>query len=180
MTDFLAGNHIQLLRNGTEYFPALVAAVAQASQTVYLQTYIFEADVAGIEVANALKAAAQRGVAVRILLDGFGCKDMSKDFVKAFKQAGVQVMFYRPKISPWSFKKNRLRRLHRKIAVIDNKLGFVGGINIIDDKIVPDNIPPRLDYAVQIEGALLPAITASVQKLWIRANALTKLKQQSQ
>ncbi len=168
MTDFIADNRIQLLRNGTEYFPALVAAIAQANQTVYLQTYIFEVDAAGIEIADALKAAAKRGVVVRVLLDGFGCKDMPKDFVKAFKQAGVQVMFYRPKISPWSFKKNRLRRLHRKIAVIDHRIGFVGGINIIDDLNVPDNIPPRLDYAVQIEGALLPSITASVQKLWRR------------
>ncbi len=168
MTQFTAGNHIQLLRNGNAYFPALETAINQAKQTIYIQTYIFECDPAGNQIADALKAAAQRGVTVRILLDGFGCKDMSSDFIKAFKQAGVQVMFYRPKISPWTFKKNRLRRLHRKVAVIDETIGFVGGINIIDDTNVPDNLPPRVDYAVRIEGALLPSMTASVQKLWRR------------
>lgn len=168
MSELIAGNHIQLLRNGRAYFPALAEAIAQAKQTVYLQTYIFEVDAAGILIADALKAAAKRGVIVRLLLDGFGCKDMPSSFVNALKKAGVQVMFYRPKISPWSFKKNRLRRLHRKVAVIDEKMGFVGGINIIDDSNVPHGLPPRIDYAVRVEGALLPSMTASVKKLWRR------------
>lgn len=168
MTALIAGNHIQLLRNGSAYFPALATAIAQAKQTIYLQTYIFEVDAAGNQIADALKAAAQRGVIVRVLLDGFGCKDMPSDFVTAFKKAGVQVMFYRPKISPWTFKKNRLRRLHRKVAVIDEKIGFVGGINIIDDSNVPNHLPPRVDYAVRVEGALLPSMAASMQKLWRR------------
>ncbi len=178
MTQLLAGNHIQLLRNGNAYFPALAAAIAKAKQTVYLQTYIFEVDAAGNLIADALKAAAQRGVTVRVLLDGFGCKDMPSSFLKAFKKAGVQVMFYRPKISPWSFKKNRLRRMHRKVAVIDEKIGFVGGINIIDDSNVPSHLPPRVDYAVQVEGALLPSMTASVQKLWRRIK-ITHLQPQN-
>ena len=168
MTKLIAGNHIQLLRNGAEYFPALSHAIALANHTIYLQTYIFEADAAGKQIADALKAAAQRGVTVRVLLDGFGCKDMPADFIKALKKAGVEILFYRPKISPWTFKKNRLRRLHRKVAVIDGAIGFVGGINIIDDFNVPDNLPPRVDYAVRVEGALLPSMTDSVQKLWRR------------
>ncbi len=178
MNEMLAGNHIHLLRNGSAYFPALAAAIAQAKHTIYLQTYIFEVDAAGNLIADALKAAAQRGVTVRVLLDGFGCKDMPSDFLKAFKKAGVQVMFYRPKISPWSFKKNRLRRMHRKVAVIDEKIGFVGGINIIDDSNVPSNLPPRVDYAVQVQGALLPSMTASVQKLWRRIK-ITHLQPQT-
>ena len=178
MTQLLAGNQIQLLRNGNAYFPALAAAIAHAKHTIYLQTYIFEVDAAGHLIADALKAAAQRGVTVRVLLDGFGCKDMPSYFLKAFKKAGVQVMFYRPKISPWSFKKNRLRRMHRKVAVIDEKMGFVGGINIIDDSNVPSNLPPRVDYAVQVQGALLPSMTASVQKLWRRIK-ITHLQPQT-
>jgi cardiolipin synthase len=58
--------------------------------------------------------------------------------------------------------------MHRKIAVIDERIAYVGGINIIDDYNVPDNTPPRIDYAVRIEGALLPSIAASVVKLWHR------------
>lgn len=168
MITFLPNNQITLLRGGQQYFPALVGAVENASQTVYLQTYIYELDKAGIAIGNALKQAAQRGIAVNILLDGFGCKDMPKTYLKELENAGMQVMFYRPKISPWTLKKNRLRRMHRKIAVIDNKIAFVGGINIIDDYNVPDNTPPRIDYAVRIEGALLPSIASSVHKLWRR------------
>jgi cardiolipin synthase len=77
-------------------------------------------------------------------------------------------MFYRPKISPWTLKKNRLRRLHCKVTVIDGTIAFVGGINIIDDNNSPNQVPPRIDYAVRIEGNLLPAISASVHKLWRR------------
>ena len=174
MTNFLPNNQITLLRSGEEYFPALVTAIENASQTIYLQTYIYEIDKAGISIGNALKQAAQRGVAVNILLDGFGCKDMPKMYLKELENSGVKVMFYRPKISPWTLKKNRLRRLHRKIVVVDNKIAFVGGINIIDDNNVPDNTPPRIDYAVRIEGALLPCIAASVYKLWQRM-AFTRL-----
>ena len=168
MTNFLPNNHIQLLRSGEEYFPALTNAIDNASQTIYLQTYIYAVDKAGISIGHALMSAAQRGVTVNVMLDGFGCKDMPKAYLKALENSGIQVLFYRPKISPWTLKKSRLRRLHRKIAVIDSKIAFVGGINIIDDYNVPDNTPPRIDYAVRIEGTLLPSITTSVQKLWQR------------
>ena len=137
MITFLSNNQITLLRGGEEYFPALVTAIENANQTIYLQTYIYELDKAGISIGTALKQAAQKGVAVYILLDGFGCKDMPKTYLREFENAGVQVMFYRPKISPWTLKKDRLRRMHRKIAVVDNKIAFVGGINIIDDYKVP-------------------------------------------
>ena len=175
MITFLPNNQITLLRGGEEYFPALVTAIENASQTIYLQTYIYELDKAGISIGTALKQAALKGVAVNILLDGFGCKDMPKTYLREFENAGVQVMFYRPKISPWTLKKDRLRRMHRKIAVVDNKIAFVGGINIIDDYNVPDNTPPRIDYAVRIEGTLLPSIASSIQKLWRRIS-LSHLK----
>jgi cardiolipin synthase len=172
MTYFVDGNQIQLLRSGTEYFPALLAAIENSTREIYLQSYIYKDDVTGVKIGDALKNAARRGVSVNILLDGFGSKDLSKSYVEALEQTGVQVMFYRPKISPWSLKKRRLRRLHQKIAVIDGHIGFVGGINIIDDYDVPNNapnnVPPRVDYAVRIEGKLLPVILASVQKLWRR------------
>ena len=165
---FFTGNHITLLRGGQEYFPELITAIENSTQTIYLQTYIFELDVAGTKVGNALKLASLRGVAVNVLLDGFGAKDMPNAYKKELENAGVQLMFYRPKISPWTLKKNRLRRMHRKIAVIDHTIAFVGGINIIDDYNVPDNTPPRIDYTVRIEGALLPSIALSVTNLWHR------------
>ncbi len=172
MSIFIGGNQIQLLRNGAEYFPALEAAIEQATHEIYLQTYIYEPDKIGICIGNALKRAAQRGVTVNILLDGFGCKDLPAAFVKELEMAGVNVMFYRPKISPWTFKKSRLRRMHRKVVVMDAKISFVGGININDDHNVPGDTPPRIDYAVRIEGKLLPAILSSVDKLWRRLSLM--------
>jgi cardiolipin synthase A/B len=168
MTHFIDGNQIKLLRNGAEYFPALEVAIDAATREVYLQTYIYEVDTTGIRIGNALKCAAQRGVEVNVLLDGFGSKELPKSYIQELEQAGVQVMFYRPKISPWTLKRKRLRRLHRKVVIVDGVVGFVGGINIIDDNDVPNQIAPRIDFAVRIEGAILLAIVASVHKLWRR------------
>lgn len=168
MTHFIEGNQIKLLRNGAEYFPALEAAIDCALHEVYLQTYIYAEDATGTRIGNALMRAAQRGVVVNALLDGFGCKELAKEYVQKLEQGGVQVMFYRPKVSPWTFKTRRLRRLHRKVVVVDGIVGFVGGINIIDDNDVPNQIAPRVDYAVRIEGAILVAIVESVHKLWRR------------
>jgi cardiolipin synthase len=168
MTVYYSGNHVKLLRNGTEYFPAIEAAIQQAQHEIYLETYIYQDDVIGRRIAKALQKAAQRGVRVHVLLDGFGSKEMSLSFIQGFQFAGVELMFYRQKISAWALKKNRLRRLHRKILVVDGQIGFVGGINIIDDNNVPDNAVPRVDYAVQIQGALLAPLLETVQILWRR------------
>ena len=178
MMQFIAGNQIKLLRSGGEYFPALRAAINNAQLEIYLQTYIFQADETGQSISLAMMAAAERGVRVNLLLDGFGSQKLDTAHIANMRAAGVNVLFYRARISPWSFKKNRLRRLHSKMAVIDGTVGFIGGINIIDDNNVPNpnNVPPRVDYAVQIEGALLPRLQASVADLWQRVAWLNLLK----
>jgi cardiolipin synthase len=178
MMQFIAGNQIKLLRSGGEYFPALLNAIRLATIEIHLQSYIFQADQTGQAVGQALMDAAQRGVRVNVLLDGFGSQKLSSDFVTSMRAAGVNVLFYRARISPWSLQKNRLRRLHSKMVVIDGAMGFIGGINIIDDNNVPNpnNVPPRVDYAVQIEGALLPRLQASVADLWQRVAWLNLIK----
>jgi cardiolipin synthase A/B len=172
MIKFIAGNDIKLLRCGAEYFPALEAAIDGAENEIHLQTYIYEADDIGQRIGDAMKRAVTRGVQVNLLLDGFGSKELSKAYVKELQRAGIRVMFYRPRISPWTLKRNRLRRLHVKIAIVDGHTAFIGGINIINDtnepKLDAPLIEPRIDYAVKIEGALLPAITANVRHIWRR------------
>jgi cardiolipin synthase len=165
---FTLGNRIDLLRNGAEYFPALVMAIEQAKHEVYLQTYIYRVDTTGIEIGHALKQAALRGVTVNLLLDGFGCKDLPQAFIDGLNESGARVMFYRPKISPWTLEKGRLRRMHRKVVVIDGTVAFVGGINIMDDLDHPEQTLPRIDYAVRLEGPILRPIFDSVHKLWHR------------
>jgi cardiolipin synthase len=178
MMQFIAGNQIQLLRSGGEYFPALITAIRLAKTEIHLQSYIFQADQTGLAIGQALMDAAQRGVRVNVLLDGFGSQKLSSAYVASMRAAGVNVLFYRARISPWSLQKNRLRRLHSKMVVIDGAVGFIGGINIIDDNNVPNpnNVPPRVDYAVQIEGALLPRLQASVADLWQRVAWLNLIK----
>ncbi len=158
MSDFVSGNRIDLLRAGAEYFPALEAACDAACDEIYLETYIFEDDAAGQRIAAALSRAARRGVIVHVMIDGFGSKDLGDDFLRAMLDAGVRVLTYRPQISPWTLRRERLRRLHRKIVVIDARVAFVGGINIIDDMHTPKHVPPRFDYAVRVEGPLLAVI----------------------
>lgn len=168
MTEFVPNNQVTLLRNGTEYFPALEEAIDAARIEVHLQTYIYEDDAVGQRIADALMRAAQRKVTVCLLLDGYGCKETPKSLIREMQQSGVDVLLYRPKISPWTLKRKRLRRLHRKIAVVDGKIAFVGGINIIDDMNTPGHTPPRVDYAVRVEGPLLKAVQASARRLWRR------------
>lgn len=174
--NFTNDNTVKLLRCGAEYFPALEQAIEQAKVDVYLQTYIYRNDETGIRIGNALKNAAARGVAVNLLLDGFGSKELSDDFVNDLRQSGVQVMFYRPKISPWTFQKRRLIRMHRKVSVIDSAIGFVGGINILNDSDDADEAPPRVDYAVQLQGSILVDMIDSVQTLWRHMSWMARLK----
>src|SRR6185295_18423357 len=137
MPPFVSGNCIELLRCGTEYFPALEAACEAATTEIYLETYIFEDDATGRRIAAALAGAARRGVLVNLLIDGFGSKDLSAQFVSGLRESGVHVLKFRPDISPWTLRRERLRRLHCKLAVIDARIAFVGGINVIDDMHTP-------------------------------------------
>ncbi len=166
MSGFVPGNSIKLLRAGPEYFPALEAACDSAEREIYLETYIFEEDATGQRIAAALARAARRGVIVHVMIDGFGSKDLSDDFLRAMRSDGVRVLTYRPQISPWTLRRERLRRLHRKIAVIDARVAFIGGINVIDDMHTPKHVPPRFDYAVRVEGPLLAEIHPVVVRLW--------------
>lgn len=166
MTDFLDGNHLTLLHNGADYFPALEAAIDQAAREIYLETYIFAPDRTGLCIAEALKRAARRGVTTHLLIDGFGSKALPRALVEELREAGVQVLIYRPELAPLRLRRHRLRRLHRKIAVVDARVAFVGGINIIDDMDTPGQTPPRYDYAVRVEGPLLQSIQATARRLW--------------
>jgi cardiolipin synthase len=163
--NLIPGNRLTLLQNGAEYFPALEAAIDHARREIFLETYIYEYDATGRQISEALVRAARRGVTVHLLLDGFGARTLPEAVVDEMREAGIQAMYYRPDVS-LRFKRHRLRRLHRKIAVIDTRIAFVGGINIIDDMDAPGQIPPRFDYAVSVEGPLLAEIHQSVRRLW--------------
>jgi len=166
MARFIGGNRITLLRSGAEFFPALISECDAARREIHLETYIFEADETGRAVAHALMRAARRGVATHVMVDGFGSQRLDRTLAAEMREAGVRLLVYRRNISPWTLRRTRLRRLHRKIALFDATTGLVGGINIEDELAVP-----RLDYAVRVEGPLVADMYSVVKRLWGRVNA---------
>jgi cardiolipin synthase len=166
LSRFIPGNQVTLIQNGEAYFPAIEAAFDRARHEIILETYIYENDATGQRIADALKRAALRGVNVYVLIDGYGSKDLPRSMLDQLRAGGVKALIYRPKISPWTFRRKRLRRMHRKIAVVDREIAFVGGINIIDDRDAAGDMPPRYDYAVAVEGPLADVIRLSARRLW--------------
>src|SRR5205809_3502427 len=173
--EFLPGNRLTLLRSGVEYFPALEAAIREARREIFIETYIYAGDATGERITRALCEAARRGAAVHVLVYGFGSRDMPAEFARERRDAGARLLVFRPEMWRFPFRRDRLRRMHRKIAVADGRVGFIGGINIIDDMDTPRQVPPRYDYAVKIEGPLLGAIQDSAVRLWNRI-ALARLE----
>lgn len=166
MTRFVDGHAVELLEGGGAYFPALAAAFDAALYEIHLQAYIFADDPAGRLVADALVRAAARGVAVHVLVDGFGGRTMPQPLRARLRAGGVDLLFFRPDVTVFDFQRSRLRRLHHKIAAVDGVLGFVGGINVIDDMHTPGHTPPRWDYAVQVCGPLTAEILRVARQSW--------------
>jgi cardiolipin synthase len=163
-------NKLMLLQNGTRFFPQLCADIDAAQNHVHLETYIFAADETGRLVSQALQRAALRRVSVTLLIDGFGSAEFPQDWIDALREAGVDVQWFRREISPFTLKPNRmrrLRRLHRKLAVIDGEIAFIGGINILND--IPDGADfdaPRLDYTVRVQGKVVVEVQEAMRRLW--------------
>ncbi|MDE2147919.1 MAG: cardiolipin synthase ClsB, partial [Burkholderiales bacterium] len=170
---FVGGNRIDLLQGGDELFPRMVAAIDAARAEVWLATYIFHTDPAAESVAAALRRAAARGVAVHVVVDGFGSKGPLPALRQGFAGSGVQLEVFRP-LDRWYawLQPGQLRRMHQKLCACDDVLAFVGGINLIDDR---HDIghgwgeAPRLDFAVAIEGPLAAAAQAAARAMWTRA-----------
>ncbi|WP_018079541.1 cardiolipin synthase ClsB [Thiobacillus denitrificans] len=169
------GNRLRLLQSGAEFFPALIAAIDVAHAEVHLETYIFSSDPTAGTVRDALMRAAQRGVQVRLLIDGVGSRELPAAWLAALETAGVSVRVYRPLVNGWRANPKSLRRLHRKLAVIDARIAFIGGMNLIDDYEPVRFAEPRLDYSVEVQGPLIVRIHQSARHLW-RLVALTQLQ----
>jgi cardiolipin synthase len=172
------GNRLKLLKNGDQYFPMLLAAINSAARSIHLETYIFEEDNIGQRVADALAIAADRGVAVHLLLDGFGSQATAPGLIERLQPLGAQILVFNP--VHWQLQRRMLRRLHRKIVLVDDELAFVGGINIIDDYHHPDPEPgrlgPRFDFAVMCQGPIVGPIAYAVKRLWRTVLRLRQLR----
>ncbi len=177
-----AAHDIHLLRSGVGLFAAMIGAVDRAQHEVLLETYIFDFAGAGADVGQALVRAAQRGVRVRVVVDGVGTGALPPEWAQRFAEAGVQCRVYSPLAGFGFWLPSRWRRLHRKLCVVDKQVAFCGGINILDDFIDP-NVPgglelPRLDYAVSLRGPLVDKVHDAMTQLWSRIEAVRELRSQ--
>jgi cardiolipin synthase A/B len=174
------GHQLLLLEGGAELFPALVEAMDAARRLVHLETYIFEFAGEALTVACALERAATRGVMVRLVVDGVGTPEVPLEWQRRFDQAGVSWRVYAPLGRLGLLIPSRWRRLHRKLCVVDEVVGFCGGINIIDDL---DDVAlgrleqPRLDFTLRVAGPLVADMTASMESLWWRLQAVRQVRQ---
>ncbi|SDY00342.1 putative cardiolipin synthase [Collimonas sp. OK242] len=172
---FSADNHITLLHNGAAFFPALIAAIDAARIEIYLETYIFAADETALLVQQALTRAARRGVAVRVITDWLGTgRQRSMSLHQEFLASGVMYRAF----NPW-FRRG-VARMHRKLCVVDRRISFIGGLNIIDDMVSDDDqrVPlpaPRWDFAVSIRGPLVKVIHVELEAQWMRLGEMKLL-----
>ena len=152
------GNDIRLLENGEEFFPHVFDCIAHAQKEVVLETFILFEDKVGLQLHAALVAAARRGVQVDVTIDGFGSPDLSDNFIASMVEAGVRLHVFDPGKRVFGQRLNMLRRMHRKIVVVDSEIAFVGGINYSADHLADFGPQAKQDYAVEIRGPLVAEI----------------------
>lgn len=164
------GNRIRLLRDATENYPAWLAAIEGATRSISLEAYILADDAVGGRFAEALAAAARRGVRVRLLQDWLGARgEASGSFWERLRDGGVEVRWFNPfRVgAPLAV----LRRNHRKSLVVDGRLGFVTGL-CVADRWAGDparGIPPWRDAGVELEGPAIVELARAFARAWAEA-----------
>ena len=175
-------HELTLLQGSQSYFPALVQAMAAAQDEILFETYLFDFTAGGQTVAQALAAAAERGVVVRVVMDGVGTRSLPSEWQARWRAAGVAWRIFEPLGAGGVWFPSRWRRLHRKLCVVDQQLAFCGGINVLDDFHDPHGRKalqqPRLDFAVQCRGPMVKAVHVTMSQLWGRMAMAQALRSQ--
>ena len=178
MSALQTSQDLQLLQGGQAYFPALIQAMDEATAWIQFETYIFDVHGTGADVAQALVRAAQRGVTVQVLVDGIGSDTLPPEWQQKMRAAGVQWCVYSPLGAGLGglglLMPDRWRRLHRKLCVVDQRVVFCGGINVLDDWYDPNHgalQAPRFDFAVAVTGPLAVDAADAVALVWWRVQA---------
>lgn len=180
MSPLRPGHQVQLLQGALELFPAMVQAIDASTHEVRLETYIFSAEASAERVASALERAARRGVAVYLVIDGIGTPRLPLEWERRFQAAGVEWRIFLPLGRLGVLIPRRWRRLHRKLCVVDGRVAFCGGINVLDDFYDPNHgvlEAPRIDFAVRVTGPLVQAVHEATAQFWWRLQAATTARQ---
>jgi cardiolipin synthase A/B len=155
---WIPGNDFTLLENGEEFFPRVFACIANATREVIVETFILFEDKVGLQLHQALIAAARRGAQVDLTIDDWGSPDLSEQFLRSLREAGVRIHSFNPGRRPFGLRPHLLRRMHRKIVVVDREVAFVGGINYSADHLADFGPEAKQDYAVEIHGPVVAEI----------------------
>ena len=165
----LPGNRVQYLENGDEIFPAMLEAIAGARETITFETYIYWSGEIGKRFAEALAERARAGVRVHVLMDWVGSGQMDDALLEQLETAGVEVEKYHP--LHWYHLARFNQRTHRKLLVVDGRIGFTGGVGIADkwagDAQDPDH---WRDAHFRIEGPAVAQIQAVFNDNWLKVS----------
>jgi cardiolipin synthase A/B len=163
----VAGNRVTNLENGEEIFPAMLAAIHGARDTITFETYIYWSGEVGRRFAEALAERARHGVAVHVLIDWVGSQRMEASLLETMEAGGVQVQRYHP--LRW-YQLGRLNnRTHRKLMVIDGRIGFTGGVGIADQWDGHSQDPDHWrDSHYRLEGPAVAQMQAAFMDNWIK------------
>ena len=163
----LAGNRVANLENGDAIFPAMLDAIRQAKRTINFETYIYWSGEIGREFVAALSERARAGVEVQVLIDWAGSQKMDQAMLAQMKAAGVAVERYHP--LKWYHLARMNNRTHRKLLVVDGRIGFTGGVGIADNWAGNADAPDHWrDSHYRIEGPAVAQMQAAFLDNWIK------------
>ncbi len=160
---------VTVLRDGDETYPSMLAAIASAQDTILFETYILAADATGDRFKAALIERARAGVKVRLIYDAVGSFGLSDAWVDDLRAAGCEVIDFNP-IAPWRRRFRLSHRDHRKILVVDNVVGFTGGLNIANDYAsVSQGGAGWHDMHCRVTGPIVYDLARMFRRTWLRA-----------
>ncbi|WP_416139648.1 phospholipase D-like domain-containing protein [Halomonas sp. HK25] len=162
------GNQVTALQNGNEIFPAMLMAVRSAQTSITFETFIYWSGAIGEEFSQALSERARAGVPVSVIIDWVGSTKMEQSLLDAMQDAGVQLHRYRP--LHWYNVGRMNNRTHRKLLVVDGRIGFTGGVGIADQWSGDGGDPDHWrDTHFRIEGPVVAQLQAAFNDNWIKA-----------
>lgn len=162
----MQGNRITPLLNGDQAFPRMLSLIETAQHSIALCSYIFDNDPWGSRFRTALKEAGKRGVVVKVLVDGVGSRYSFPPITWGLRRDGLNAAEFMKTILPWRFQYFNLRN-HRKILVIDGRLGFTGGMNIRAGNFLADKpAHPVQDVHFLIEGPVVAELQRAFAEDW--------------
>lgn len=167
-SNYVPGNKVETLVNGIRIFPAMLTAIREARQTISFETYIYWRGAIAEEFADALSAKARDGLSVKVLLDWVGSLPMDEQLIQRMQDAGVEVVRFRP--VTWYTLDRVNNRTHRKLLVVDGRVGFTGGVGIADEWNGDARTPNEWrDTHYRIEGPAVAEFQAAFAEHWIEA-----------